>query len=869
MENVGTISIDLIVNSNAFEKKVKEITKDTGKSFDNSFSKIEKTIATAFSVATITAFGKSAVSVASDVQSAWTGLNSIVEGTGNSFSTANDFIKNYTKDGLLSIQEAATAYKNLLSRGYDTTQIENTLIALKDSAAFGRQASYDLGEAVVTATEGLKNENSILVDNAGVQKNVAKMWEEYAIQLGISSANLTQAQKIQAEYNGILNETRFQMGDAAVYTQTLAGQAQILKGSFSALQSAVGKVIAPIGQLFIPYIVQATNAITNFFVKIQELLSIFGLEMPDVVSKTSLSMGEAVSSIDDVGSTAINAAKNVSNTGTAATKAAKDIKRAFGSIDEINVLSTSNNESQNNESPSSSAVVELIPTVNDETLSTEVETLTQKMKRYFEPLQNINFDNLINAFTTLHNSTTPIIGMVGKGLEWLYFNILVPLGTWTIEDALPSFFDLLSNSFKVLNPLIQSFSDIFGPVWENLLKPLLSWTGGTIVKTLNLVADALGKVGDWMNNNQTIVDMIVKSLVVFFGLWKVTELLAFVQMAGGLTSAFVSLTASIWSNIAAKVADKTDTIILTALYAKDFVTSLATSTAAIAKQIVQWWLSTAAIIANKIALVASTAATVAATAATWLFNAALVVLTSPITLVVFAIAGLIAIIVLLVKHWNSVKEAAENVWEMIKKIWNLASSWFNENVVQPISSAFSNLWNSVKNTATSCWNGILSLFSKGGKIFSGIADGIANVFKTIVNVLIGGINKVISIPFKKINSLLNSIRNVSVAGIEPFKSLIKENPLPVPSIPKLYNGAWLPANNPRLAIVGDNKREAEIVAPESKIYAQTLKAIKDSSGIGGKQEIEITIYHKYEDGRTIIQKINQAEIDAGEILLLT
>lgn len=50
----------------------------------------------------------------------------------------------------------------------------------KDSAAFGRQSSLSLGEAVKSATEGIKNENSILVDNAGVTKNVSMMWEEYA-----------------------------------------------------------------------------------------------------------------------------------------------------------------------------------------------------------------------------------------------------------------------------------------------------------------------------------------------------------------------------------------------------------------------------------------------------------------------------------------------------------------------------------------------------------------------------------------------------------------------------------------------------------------------------------------------------------------
>lgn len=87
-------------------------------------------------------------------------------------------------------------------------------------------------------------------------------------------------------------------------------------------------------------------------------------------------------------------------------------------------------------------------------------------------------------------------------------------------------------------------------------------------------------------------------------------------------------------------------------------------------------------------------------------------------------------------------------------------------------------------------------------------------------------------------------------------------------IPRLASGGYAPRNNPQLAIIGDNTREGEIVSPESKIYEQTLKAIKDS-GSTSKQEIEITIYHKYEDGRTIIQKINQAQIDAGEVLVLT
>lgn len=161
--SVGAVAVDLTLNSKNYNKQLNNITKSTESAFSSTMKKVGGFIASAFAVKQVVDFTKTAVNSASQVQSAFTGLNSIVQGTGNSFSEAQKFINEYTSDGLVSINEAATAYKNLLSRGYDTSQIEDVLTRLKDSAAFGRQASYDLGEAVVTASEGLKNENSILV----------------------------------------------------------------------------------------------------------------------------------------------------------------------------------------------------------------------------------------------------------------------------------------------------------------------------------------------------------------------------------------------------------------------------------------------------------------------------------------------------------------------------------------------------------------------------------------------------------------------------------------------------------------------------------------------------------------------------------
>lgn len=185
--------------------------------------KVGKAIGIAFSAAAVVSFGKKCVEVASETQSAWMGLSSILNGQKKSFSEANRFIQEYISDGLVPLNNAVTAYKNLAARGYNTEQIEKTMTALKDAAAFGRQASYSYGDAISTATEGLKNENSILVDNAGVTKNVAKMWDDYAKSIGSTSNALTQQQKIEAEVNGILQETKWQTGDAAKYALPLRG----------------------------------------------------------------------------------------------------------------------------------------------------------------------------------------------------------------------------------------------------------------------------------------------------------------------------------------------------------------------------------------------------------------------------------------------------------------------------------------------------------------------------------------------------------------------------------------------------------------------------------------------------------------------
>ena len=137
-----------------------------------------------------------------------------------------------------------------------------------------------------------------------------------------------------------------------------------------------------------------------------------------------------------------------------------------------------------------------------------------------------------------------------------------------------------------------------------------------------------------------------------------------------------------------------------------------------------------------------------------------------------------------------VKQACIDIWTAIKEKFANVGTWFKEK--------FSDAWTKVKD-----------VFSEKGTIFDGIKEGISETFKTIVNKLIDGINKVIAVPFNSINRMLNTIRGVEVLGVSPFSGLWSYNPLSVPQIPKLALGGIV--NRPGRgvpAIIGEAGAEA-------------------------------------------------------------
>lgn len=386
----GSIRIDTHINSTGFLRGIGDINRGFD-GMNTSLKKLGGMIATVFGAAAIIKFGRDSIKAASDLSNAWLGLGSIIEGQGKSFSRAKSFINDYIADGLVPLENAVTAYKNLAARGYSTEEIEKVMIALKDSAAFSRQSAYSMGEAIQSAAEGLKNENSILVDNAGVTKNVYKMWEDYAKSIGTTVNKLTQQQKIQAEVNGILEETKFQVGDAAKLAGTYSGQLAMLSFNFQQLKVAVGEALIPIAQAVLPSInaiIAALVKLANMFAKVTALL--FGKSTKVVATgqKEIASTGAAAAGSAD------KLADSLGKTGSAAKKAGEEMETALAPFDEFNILAFSASKNAGGSGGGGGAGGEFdpgIPDVDDtiddyEAVQEEFETLADLFVKMLEDM---------------------------------------------------------------------------------------------------------------------------------------------------------------------------------------------------------------------------------------------------------------------------------------------------------------------------------------------------------------------------------------------------------------------------------------------------------------------------------------------------
>lgn len=813
------LQVMITANTTGLQKGMNQIN-STMKATDNSVDKLVNKIDRTFKRLSITLAGLGIGKVIKD--SIQEGMNAVE--SENLFNVSMGRMANSARAWSEELQNSLGLNAIEIRKNVGVLYNMTTSMGLAQDKAYElstglTQLAYDMGsfynisneEAFNKVRAGLTGETEplkalgILVDET-TSKQVA-----YQMGIAKTGEELTQQQKVLARYQAMLMQTGNAQGDLARTLDSPANQLRILQTQLQLTRVYLGQAFMPIVQVVLPILTSFIRGLNTVLQAVAQFMSaLFGVE------SAQSGLGQVSQQLT---TNQENVAGSLADTGSAAKKAAKDAKGALASFDEINQLNMNDNQDTSGGSGgaglgSSGAIPTMDLGLSKEPDISGLSTLAEKVRNFLEPV--------IIAFENLKKSVQPVLDTIGAALLWFYDNVLVPFAKWTIGNALPAFLNVLSGVMKVLNPLLISFQPLAMFLWSNFLQPIASWTGGVIIDVLNVLAISLSAIGDWMSSNIGVVSTITTTLALFFGVWELTKLMAFIQMSGGVVGAFNAIKTAIELCTIAKVKDFAETVYLTALYAKDFLISIVNGTAALIKQAAQFVANTALKIADTVAQIAMTAATVAwnavcvvATAVTTAFGVAVAFLTSPIGLVILAITALIGVGVLLYKNWDTVKSVA------------------------------------------------YSVFSSISTFISGAASNIGNVFKGMINGVISGVN-----------FLIRGLNKLQVPEVYiPLVGTVGGFGFNINEIPYLARGGII--DSPTLAMVGEAGKEA-VVPLENTSFTQNLaselgNAVMSAlqiSGGGSGQPIELTInFGSQTVFKRIIDGINSANAAAGKNLI--
>jgi phage-related minor tail protein len=193
------------------------------------------------------------------------------------------------------------------------------------------------------------------------------------------------------------------------------------------------------------------------------------------------------------------------------------------------------------------------------------------------------------------------------------------------------------------------------------------------------------------------------------------------------------------------------------------------------------------------------AGTLLATIAQWNMNAA--ILANPIAWIVAAIAGAIAVIVLLALNWDKVLATMKGWWDWTMTNLGNLGEWFGEKFGQAgdaIHSAFDGMVD---------W-------------FKGIGSGIRDTFNGVVNFIIDKINGLI----EKMNGISFEMPDMLGGGTVGF------NIPTIPNVGEYATGGY--TNGPELAWVGEGRSDEFMIPNNSSKKSQNLLRTANNSVVG-------------------------------------
>jgi len=235
--------------------------------------------------------------------------------------------------------------------------------------------------------------------------------------------------------------------------QELDKQLLVLRLSAGKLEAALRRCFAPLAALVLPAVTGAVRTLTAFFNDAAAVLAeLFGFTRREADKTVRFST--------------------------------KALKRSLAGFDQLERLSGSSGSGSY--------------TVPGEVLKfpERLRPVVDKLLQLIKPLQELDFTAASQAFDRLKTAVSGITRQLFSALEWVWFNVLVPVAQWGVEQALPVFLDTLATAFTTLGIILDKVRPVLSWLWNELLVPLGQWAGEVVLSAMGQLNDKLRILGE-------------------------------------------------------------------------------------------------------------------------------------------------------------------------------------------------------------------------------------------------------------------------------------------------------------------------------------------------------------------------------------
>ena len=506
--SAGAVYVDVKANTKPFEGSMGGLGAVAGK-----FGKV---IGAALGGAALVGFGKQCIELASD-------LNEVQNVVDVTFGTMSGQLNDWASSAADTFGLSETMAKRFagtfgsMAEAFGFTEqqaygMSTTLAGLAgDVASFyniSQDAAYTKLKSVFSGeTESLKELGVVMTQAALDQFALANGY-------GATTSQMTEQEKVALRLAFVQNALSNATGDFARTSGSWANQVRLLSLRFEQFRAAIGQsliaVLLPVVRGLNAIILAATYAAQAFGRLISVVTGKSMSELTGGVQQVSVDLGGAAGAASDLADSYDDAAGSAGG----AAKAQEDLNRAIAGFDKINRLSSSSSSGGSGGGGSAgggSAGGGLGDSVAGEVAKAQgaLDTLTVPQ-------------GLLDAIQRVKDGFSNIADTLSGGFAWAVENVLKPLADFTIGTVLPDSLNLLADALGHVNDFLKDVGDPLGRVlksaerfaefaWGEILQPLLDFGTNEV---LPRVLDALGTAFD------VIVTCFEKLQPVFMDLWE-------------------------------------------------------------------------------------------------------------------------------------------------------------------------------------------------------------------------------------------------------------------------------------------------------------------------------------------------------------